>query len=456
MASTFENGYALLVAVNESAVPHAALPDVAKDVQALGRVLVDPDRCGYQPANVKLLTGKDASRDGIQAGLAWLSDKLASDKSGNATALIYYTGHGHVEGGSYFLVPYDLKDGQLMKMSLLRAQDFADVVSALQPKRLLVLLDCCHAAGMSVKDLPALERAAAPVSLFKSAQPAVTSQQGDKGLETLAQGAGRAVLSSSQSSEQSWIRKDRTMSIFTYHLIEALTGHAQPPEGAKEVLVSDVMSHVWRHVPESTRADWNAEQHPDYTVSGNFAVAQLLGGKGLAKGVLPPDPLEAAKPERASDGMHIDARESKGMILGASGPITQHFGNSVDTGGGAYVGGNVRVGAGGRFIGRDSFESNTTTNQTLQIEQVFAPIMQAAQAAPPDKRAEAVAAATELKAAVTNGGQRDDSHVATLIDKLVALAPGAVSAVASAFGTPILSAIAGPVTRFVLDKLQTR
>ncbi len=34
------------------------------------------------------------------------------------------------------------------------------------------------------------------------------------------------------------------MSIFTYHLVEALTGHAQPQEGAKEVLVSDVSNRI--------------------------------------------------------------------------------------------------------------------------------------------------------------------------------------------------------------------
>jgi hypothetical protein len=36
---------------------------------------------------------------------------------------------------------------------------------------------------------------------------------------------------------------------------------------------------------------------------------------------------------------------------------------------------------------------------------------------------------------------------------LVGLVPSAVSAIASAFGTPILSGVAGPVTQFVLEEL---
>jgi len=95
------------------------------------------------------------------------------------------------------------------------------------------------------------------------------------------------------------------MSIFTYHLIEALTGHAQPQEGATEVLVSDVMGHVWRRVPESAKADWGSEQTPDYQVSGNFPVALLLGGKGLSKGRPAPDPLELPIEERPRAGQSV-------------------------------------------------------------------------------------------------------------------------------------------------------
>jgi hypothetical protein len=70
-----------------------------------------------------------------------------------------------------------------------------------------------------------------------------------------------------------------------------LTGHAQPAEGATEVLVTDVMSYVHRRVPQSVMQEREAEQQPDYQLSGNFPIALLLGGKGLAKGAAAPDPL---------------------------------------------------------------------------------------------------------------------------------------------------------------------
>jgi len=44
--------------------------------------------------------------------------------------------------------------------------------------------------------------------------------------------------------------------------------------------------------------------------------------------------------------------------------------------------------------------------------------------------------------------------MAKLVEGIVELVPGAVSAVVSAFATPILGGLAGPVTKFVLDKVQ--
>ena len=131
------------------------------------------------------------------------------------------------------------------------------------------------------------------------------------------------------------------MSIFTYHLIEALTGHAQPAEGATEVLVSDVMGHVWRRVPASARADCDADQQPDYQVSGNFPVALLLGGKGLSKGLTPPDPLQPlpAAPSIVSQtmagaGVQVgrDQTIHGDLVLGQDRPADQHWRGCVHRG----------------------------------------------------------------------------------------------------------------------------
>ena len=485
MSKTFNHGYALLIAVDESAAGYA-LPDVIKDVEALREVLVHPQRCGYTPNNVKVISGTASTREGIGEGLDWLKEQLTADTSGNATAIIYYTGHGHVEGGNYYLIPYDVKLNRL-RGTAINAADFAADVAALQPKRLLVMLDCCHAAGLQVKGAetagPAIQDAAIPPALFMDGEQAVAAAAGAKGFDTLTQGAGRAVLSSSQADQRSWIRKDGRMSIFTYHLIEALTGHAQPPAGASEVLVSDVMSHVWRCVPASARSDWNAEQQPDYQVSGNFPIAQLLGGKGLGADEAAPDPLQlpptpkpAAQYQASLTGSGAIAQGPGATAVGQGGVSvggkntgnintgTQTSGDrirgdkvrgnkirkQIDTGGGAYVAGSVT--AGGDFVGRDKITQGFSPRD---LEPLFAPLLAAvAQQAPAEQQAVAVQQVQELKAEVARGEQADDGRVARVIDGLTNMVPGAIGAVLSLFTSPILTSIAGNATQFVLDKLK--
>ena len=70
-------------------------------------------------------------------------------------------------------------------------------------------------------------------------------------------------------------------------------------------------------------------------------------------------------------GVHIgsiDARGSQGMIVGGAGPVnvTQQFGNTVNTGGGAYIGGNVT--AGGDVVTGDKIVNINTTPVEVDAE----------------------------------------------------------------------------------------
>ena len=141
MSRRFENAYALLIAVDQNREAAAALPAVAADARALRDVLGHPRRCAYRPGKVRLLTGAESSRQGILAGLDWLAERVAADD--DATAIVYFSGHGHEQDGEYFLIPYDL-ERRRMRSSAIAAADFAADVAALAPRRLLVLLDCCE------------------------------------------------------------------------------------------------------------------------------------------------------------------------------------------------------------------------------------------------------------------------------------------------------------------------
>lgn len=310
-------------------------------------------------AHVKLISGPDATRSNILAGFDWLQECLAQDAA--ATAVVYYSGHGwrdeQTQPPQYYFIPYDVRSDRL-RSSALRADELAEAIDALQPARLLVILDCCHAGGMGVKDLAIpYTPAAPPLDLFTppGAHQAKTLDKG--GPTPLSQGTGRAVITSSSAAQRSYISSKAKMSIFTYHLLAALTGSAQPRDGAQEVLVSDVLSYVYRQVPVTARQEAGSEQQPDGRLTGNFAIALLLGGKGLAPGATPPSPAE---PLPVMAGPHIQIGKIEAVNM-STGPqfIDQRNANiqvggrtMINTGGGPYVAGDVETG-GGDFIGRD-------------------------------------------------------------------------------------------------------
>jgi hypothetical protein len=62
----------------------------------------------------------------------------------------------------------------------------------------------------------------------------------------------------------------------------------------------------------------------------------------------------------------------------------------------------------------------------------------------------------KLKAELAKGKDADDSRIAGILDGLANLVPGAVAAVVSTFGTPLLVGIAGPVTQFVLNRFKLK
>ena len=185
-----------MIGVDANSVPEWALPDVKKDIDALRQVLVNPERCAYDPEHVKVIARRlSATRQNILDGLEWLQNQIAADASDNSTAVIYYSGHGwrdtETNPPTYYLVPCDVRKDKL-RGTALRAEDFAEAVAAVQPQRLLVILDCCHAGGIDVKDLslPAdrYEPAALPPDLLLAAVAAPAKSAGEKGSGATASG----------------------------------------------------------------------------------------------------------------------------------------------------------------------------------------------------------------------------------------------------------------------------
>ncbi|WP_420760444.1 caspase family protein [Nostoc sp. CALU 546] len=269
MSNHFTHGYALLIGVGRTAESRYSLPVTVKDVQALKTVLTDPNLCAYldDSEHIRLLQNEQTTRSEILDGLTWLKEKAAADK--DATIVVFYSGHGCFDLSSqcYYLLQHDFKSTDIANTAL-SAQEFTEALRQIQAKRLWVVIDSCHAEGM------ATSKGELPADFIATALP--------KGVvDALKQGEGRAVFTSSRGNQVSWIRPDGSMSLYTYHLIEALRGAANQP-GDSKVMLSNLINHLGKTVPESARTQRQAEQTPFFdTAMEDFPIAMLRGGKGL-------------------------------------------------------------------------------------------------------------------------------------------------------------------------------
>lgn len=263
--------FAMLVGVGTTAWQNWSLPVTVADVEATRQVLSDMDLCGFadDAKHMMVLTNSNSTRRLVLDGLTTLATEVSLVPT--ATVLVYFSGHGWLDrsNGKFYLLPHDVKPYDIPG-SAISAEEFTQALRQINAKRLLVFLDTCHAAGMaSAKDETVIE---IPAQFVQTALP--------KGLvDELKQGTGRAVFSSSTGDQKSWVRPDGVMSIYTYHLVEALQGAGSQP-GDTVVRLSNLVNYLSKAVPKSAMDLCHAEQTPFYDWSTeDFPVALFAAAK---------------------------------------------------------------------------------------------------------------------------------------------------------------------------------
>ena len=91
----------------------------------------------------------------------------------------------------------------------------------------------------------------------------------------------------------------------------------------------------------------------------------------------------------------------------------------------------------------------------MKIDGLFQHLQEQVQdAAPPEKQNQANEKVQELHAELSKGQNANADRLNQIVDGLVELVPGALAAVGSMFASPILGALVGPATKFVLAHLK--
>ena len=238
----FSYGHALIIGVGTYQDPTIpAVPTTTNDARALATLLRNPQRAAYPNEQVKVLLDAKATKTRILDELEALAQRLAG--APGSTALIFFAGHGEpVANGRYALLPYDA-ELQRLAATALTAEQFHRAIGKIRThaKRLVVLLNCCHAGGIGnevlATDAALLTGAAPPPEFYRP----------------LAVGSGQVVISSSRPTQKSGAlsRHKPSHTTFGAHLLAALAG-AAPGQGPG-IGVFELFTHLRASVPADAR-----------------------------------------------------------------------------------------------------------------------------------------------------------------------------------------------------------
>ena len=222
---------ALLIGVSEYQPGLNPLPSAVRDVEAVRRVLVNSEMGDFADSNVTVL--KNPHPQDIRNAIY----DLFANRQKDDLLLFYFSGHGIKDdkGNLYFSTCDTRKDnGKLVTPSAVAARALHDSINDSRSQRQIIILDCCFsgaiATGMSVKD------------------------DGSVNVQEQLGGKGRAILTSSTSTQYSFEQQDSELSIYTRYLVEGIDTGAADKDGDGQISIDELHEYANSKVREASPA----------------------------------------------------------------------------------------------------------------------------------------------------------------------------------------------------------
>lgn len=245
-----DNAYALIIGISNYKDPNIRKLNYTKaDAEGILDILKDPRKVGLKQDNIKVMLDEEATLFNIKKAISGWLYKYADKES---TVFVYFAGHGGIEedrlgiekdNWAKFLLAYDSEIDNLYSTSISN-REFNDLLLTIRSKRLVIFMDSCYSGGVS-------ESKARDVSVKITDDPYVK----------LAEGEGRLVIAASQPDQRSFEDAKLGHGVFTYHLMEALSGKADTNNDGY-VTVTEIYNYLADKVPKSAMQLASAVQEP--------------------------------------------------------------------------------------------------------------------------------------------------------------------------------------------------
>lgn len=255
-ATSGDNAWAVVVGVENYRESLATASGAERDAEAFAAFA--RTTLNVPEANIKVLKGERASRADLQAALMEWLPRNAVQPGGKV--YVFFSGHGapDIEEGSAYLLPYDANP-TYVKSGGIRVADLQAELGKLKGQQTFLFLDACFSGSGERSVLAQGTRPLVPVKALVPSQGVVT-------------------FSASQASETTGAHAASGHGLFTYHLLNALTGAADA-NSDRNVSLGEIQDHLVRSVQADARRD-NREQTPTVALPTGVDVHIVLV-KGL-------------------------------------------------------------------------------------------------------------------------------------------------------------------------------
>ncbi|MFN6559331.1 MAG: caspase, EACC1-associated type [Nostoc sp. ChiSLP01] len=221
---------ALLIGVSEYEPGLTPLPAATKDVEAMQQILLNPDIGGFDDVTLLINPQRQVMEEAIET--------LFADRQKDDLLLLFFSGHGIKDesGQLYFAGRNTRKNsqGRLVEATTVAASSVHRFISGSRSKHQVVILDCCFsgafAEGLSAKNDGFID---------------VKNQLG---------GEGRAVLTSSTSTQYSFEQQGSDTSTYTHYIVEGLETGAADRDEDGWISVDELHEYAAKAVQEATPA----------------------------------------------------------------------------------------------------------------------------------------------------------------------------------------------------------
>jgi formylglycine-generating enzyme required for sulfatase activity len=252
------------------------------DVEALARVLADPDICRFEVQKIVNKRSYEVAR---------MAEEFFSNRHRDDLLLLYYTGHGlKDETGQLYFAMQDTSRS-LLGSTTFAARFVNDLMSRSRSRTKVLFLDCCHSGAFAR-------------GMVNKADTTVHTAENFAG-------HGRIVLTASDAMQYAFEGDDLTgegvRSFFTRFLIEGLTTGQADLNGDGEVDLDELYDYVYERVITESPAQQPGKWAWD--VTGRVVIAHSPAGAMAL-----PIELQAAL-ESPFAGVRLGAVEELASIL---------------------------------------------------------------------------------------------------------------------------------------------